>query len=337
MSRLVRAARDGNFAQIVEIVEANPECVDHADIFGETALHESIYHGHDEIAMYLLDCGASPCLCRKDSSSPLHIAANKGRYHVAKALLKNESVRNTINKKDSLGNTALHAACKKTQVDLVQLLVDHGANTNYVNRRGQKPIDYTRDVRLFRILRGNKWYDDLNGDAIVDRLKKGEARVVTAPNSSKKNKKKRRRRGGKNRNKNKKHNKEDATKGNEEQKEQVVMSKKKKRKQKWMKEDNVSNKALDVDLKTWLEFNDSLPGDKLQKYQLIYFDRKLKLKWLHEMQSLRKQNLQVIEYNRQMCSFADGLYLEYSQPQYDCNHYIPEIWDEQDDEDDRDF
>merc|ERR1712048_386007 len=106
---LREASRDGDFTKVVEILETNPECVNAADLFGETALHESIYNGHTEIAMHLLEHGADPLFCRSDGNSPLHIAANKGQYYVAQKLLKNQSVRNRINKKNSLGNTALHA------------------------------------------------------------------------------------------------------------------------------------------------------------------------------------------------------------------------------------
>ena len=351
---LVRAARDGDFAKVAEIVEQHPDYVDAADLFGETPLLESIYNGHVEIALFLLEHGANPCLCRGDGTSPLHIAANKGRYHIAMTLLKNEKVRNQINKKDSLGNTPLHAACKKTQVDLVQLLVDNGANVNYINKRGQRPINYTRDVRLYRILRGQKWYDDLEGDAIIARLKNGDDLQTSSnsPNSpNKNNKKKRRRRGGRNRNKNKNNvnidnnnnnNHNDNNDKEEEKQEIVTKESKKKRKRKKLgkggknddDENNVSNKELDNDLRTWLEFNDCVSVETLQKYQMVYFDKKLKMKWINYMRSIRKHNLNINDYNRKMCLYADGLLIEYSQPQYDVNHYTPQQLNEYDEDSD---
>eukprot|EP01084_Bolivina_argentea_P163365 284214_1 len=329
---LVTAAREGDFEKVVHILTTNPDCIDMADIYGETALHESIYNGHDEISIYLLKHGASPILCRNDGDSPLHISANRGRYHVAKTLLEYESVRNTINKKGCLGNTALHGACKKTKVDLVYLLVKNGSNVNYVNKRGQRPIDYTRDVRVQRILRGQKWYDDLDGDAIVDRLKKGQERIIESPNTNK-NKKKRRRRGGKNRNKNRIVKQENENNIEMKQQSGIGNSKDKKKhipKKKLKGDNNVSNKELDMELKTWLDYNDCVSVETQQRYQMIYFDRKLKLKWIHYMRSIRKLELKIMEFNRKMCHFADGLYLEYSQPQYDGNHYIPHQLNEYD-------
>ncbi|RLV83672.1 hypothetical protein DV515_00016424, partial [Chloebia gouldiae] len=100
--------------------------VDARNIDGSTPLCDACAAGSAECARALLARGASanPALY---SASPLHEACMSGaNVNAAK-----------------LHETALHHAAKARNADLVQLLVEFGANVYARDNRGRKPSEYT--------------------------------------------------------------------------------------------------------------------------------------------------------------------------------------------------
>ncbi|VUC29543.1 unnamed protein product [Clonostachys rosea] len=81
-----------------------------------------------------------------DGDSAIHIAANAGYCGVVEQLVAhgaNVDARNALT-----DNTPLHIATQRLgTLDMVQTLVQLGANINAVNRTGQTPLALTRDTR----------------------------------------------------------------------------------------------------------------------------------------------------------------------------------------------
>ncbi|GMF16201.1 unnamed protein product [Phytophthora fragariaefolia] len=80
---------------------------------------------------------------RKNQQSALHIAAKKGHFDVLRALAKLPRLSEHLNAGDRHSNTALHFAASSSRsnaADLVELLLNLGANPSAMNIRGQTPL-----------------------------------------------------------------------------------------------------------------------------------------------------------------------------------------------------
>jgi ankyrin repeat protein len=66
----------------------------------------------------------------KDGSTPLHCAAWKGHFDVARILLEAGAEVDAHNENSHWGSTPLHAAAHANQKAVVELLIQHGADIN---------------------------------------------------------------------------------------------------------------------------------------------------------------------------------------------------------------
>jgi ankyrin repeat protein len=79
----------------------------------------------------------------KDRSTPLHCAVWKGHLQMVEALLNGGADVNAENENDHWGTTPLHAAAHANQAGIAQLLIDHGAKLNAKDREGRTPLFHT--------------------------------------------------------------------------------------------------------------------------------------------------------------------------------------------------
>jgi ankyrin repeat protein len=101
----------------------------------QTALYIASSRGYAEVVRSLLDRGAdlkAKCNAldeygRHVQWTPLLVALEKGRPEIARMLLERGV---DVNYMDNRGSSPLHIARRRTSIDLVQLLLDHGANIN---------------------------------------------------------------------------------------------------------------------------------------------------------------------------------------------------------------
>ena len=68
-----------------------------------------------------------------------HWAARKGHVDILQLLLNHGA---SVNAVDSFGYTPLHAAARQGHVDILQLLLNHGASVNAVDNFGGTPLHY---------------------------------------------------------------------------------------------------------------------------------------------------------------------------------------------------
>lgn len=87
----------------------------------------------------LLDKGADVNIADIRGSTPLHRAASKGLFPIAKLLIDRNEIK--INYKDAYGCTPLHLACEEDREEVALLLVDNGADVETKNRDNQTPLD----------------------------------------------------------------------------------------------------------------------------------------------------------------------------------------------------
>ena len=109
-----------------------------------TPLHVASYHGRFEIARMLLDCGASVNAENSAGETPLFLVS-RGVYgsqddcgRIAELLLERGGNSNAQTKDRWF---PLHAASHFGQLEIVRMLLNHGANAKAENRQGKNSLD----------------------------------------------------------------------------------------------------------------------------------------------------------------------------------------------------
>jgi cytohesin len=113
--------------------------------------HTPLYRASTgEVARVLLTAGASVDVPSGPTrGTPLHQAARRGYGSVATALLDHGA---NIDARDSKGQTPLRRAVNCRRFQLVQLLVRRGANPHAEDNRGVTPLDVARTAEMKRAL-----------------------------------------------------------------------------------------------------------------------------------------------------------------------------------------
>lgn len=96
-------------------------------------LHLACLHGHPDVVVYLLNCGADPTLPDSGGYLPLNHAVldpqNKNSAIVIKILLS-QKLELILDLPGAYGRTALHTAALVGNTDAVRTLLQHGADAN---------------------------------------------------------------------------------------------------------------------------------------------------------------------------------------------------------------
>lgn len=174
---LAKAVWDDDFKKINELTKKDKNLINYQDPkFGETLLFLTMWHNQKETFKLLLSLGANPNIHDTyDGTSPI-IEACQERLDIEFVLIL---LRNGANPNDiEVGKrrddnqtryTPLMAAAKSGNIDLVELLVNKGANLNYKN-------EFDRSVLSESITQGKY-------DVILYLLKNGvDYRMPTSQN-----------------------------------------------------------------------------------------------------------------------------------------------------------
>jgi hypothetical protein len=100
--------------------------------------------GHPEIVDLLLEHGADPNIINYLGRSAIMYASNYGFHEIAQKLLKHGATTNFS--RDFSEHPPLSAAAGQGHLDMVKLLVEHGANVMHKNREGETALDISMDA-----------------------------------------------------------------------------------------------------------------------------------------------------------------------------------------------
>jgi hypothetical protein len=141
---LMQAAAQG-FAEGIDhvLVKASVEAVNSATDDGTTALHCAIAPGNPAIVSRLLDFGAQPNVADHDGRTPLWLAVHKEDARIAALLLDYKANPNCRVGKNRL--TPLMAAAKNGRIEVVNLLLDRGADPRLVAEDGRTAAQFARE------------------------------------------------------------------------------------------------------------------------------------------------------------------------------------------------
>ena len=134
-------------SEIKDTLCGNTCLVDDHDYFKRRALHIAIRNESIDWINALLAYGADPNFIQGDIIPPLHLAVLTRNYKVVACLLESYSCH-TIAIDGVIaqsGQTALHLATKIGILEIIILLLSHGASINKQDNKGKTALDYTID------------------------------------------------------------------------------------------------------------------------------------------------------------------------------------------------
>jgi len=147
------SVKSGDFEKVKAFVKKNPTTVNAKDDRSCTPLHFAAEGGYKEIAEFLLTNGAEIDAREINSNTPLQYASMNGKVELAELLLTNGADINAQNK-DKF--SALHLAAWNKQKSIIELLVEKGAEIDIKEYRGATPLMMTvwrmDDIDLVRLL-----------------------------------------------------------------------------------------------------------------------------------------------------------------------------------------
>ena len=104
---------------------------------GGLPLHQAILRNKTEIALFLLESGASVDVPDRTARTPLHLAVERGNVALVTALLER---RARPNEQDGIGWTPLHHAAANNKVAVARALLAGGTDPRTLSERGGTPL-----------------------------------------------------------------------------------------------------------------------------------------------------------------------------------------------------
>lgn len=148
------AAAFGRTARLRSILESAPSQATAVADDGFTALHLAVYGEQAEAAQLLIDHGADVDARSSGSIArvpPLGTAAFVRSLQLARLLLDAGA---DVNGQGDGGFTALHSAAMNGDAELVELLLERGADATIENTKGKRPADLASSDRVRALLGG---------------------------------------------------------------------------------------------------------------------------------------------------------------------------------------
>ena len=168
----LHAAAEDGYIEIVRYLVSLPDVdVNQETVESCTALHRAVMHVEPDVVQVLIDAGADIDTKNNDGRSPLLSACAEGTFDTVKMLVRagaevratddegvtclhyaarrgrTETVRYLVslpevdvNHGDADNHTALHRAVVNVEPDVVQVLIDAGADINTQNNEGRSPL-----------------------------------------------------------------------------------------------------------------------------------------------------------------------------------------------------
>jgi len=109
---------------------------------GKSPLFYAVEYGHADLVQLFLDRGADVQLESNNGWTVLHSAVNSNKPDILKLILNHNNVdhKSIIDYQDKSKRTALHIAAFKSQPELVEVLINKGADIKLMDSAGLQPV-----------------------------------------------------------------------------------------------------------------------------------------------------------------------------------------------------
>ena len=138
------AALAGKHFHVAELLQRNGADVNVRDIDDDTPLREASWAGAMDIVEWLLNHGADVNVQGHQGWSPLHSAATNGRHQIFHMLIEHNA---DIQIQNQFGQSPLHVAAgpwsARENIDIMQVLLDRGADPNARDNDGSTPLHHS--------------------------------------------------------------------------------------------------------------------------------------------------------------------------------------------------
>ena len=123
-----------------------------------------------EIWLLLMSCGADICATSPLLRTNLYFGCLLENYDYISFLLKNGATKIIDLQDKQDGNTPLHIACCKNNLNIVKLLIYYKANQKILNFKEQSPIECTNDQKIITFLKQSCIKEQKNSDYFNEQL-----------------------------------------------------------------------------------------------------------------------------------------------------------------------
>ncbi len=131
-ANLLHLASRKGLLETVKLLVAKKVSINKVNEYKSTPLDLALYEGHESVALFLLSKKGE----YKKSKSLVHISAEKG----FKDILKRYVNKSNVSLKDKYGNSPLHLAARKGNVDCLKILLGAGGDINAINKNKITPL-----------------------------------------------------------------------------------------------------------------------------------------------------------------------------------------------------
>ncbi|MBN1818944.1 MAG: ankyrin repeat domain-containing protein [Sedimentisphaerales bacterium] len=156
-------ALEGHAEIVKQLLDSDPNLLHVRNKYGDTALHEAIQNGREEVVNVLLEFGSDIGAVDNFGNTPLHEAAVNNRPELIRLLLQKGA---DLQAKNNYGDTPLHEAARTHSNEAISILLQKGADPCATNKNNDIPLDKARKSRQMLI------------DHMTDETKPGFERMI---------------------------------------------------------------------------------------------------------------------------------------------------------------
>ncbi len=152
---IFEAARENNISEIKTYTQRGKD-INKVNSKKHTAFILAAYYGHTQALDALLQAGADTCAVDYKGNNAFMGVAFKGHEQVAKWLLENTDCN--VNHQNYAGQTAIMMASLFGRDNIIEILLEHGANPKIIDKQGNTASKLAQAQGLSKIVEMIKFH-----------------------------------------------------------------------------------------------------------------------------------------------------------------------------------